>query len=124
MSLDRRRFIQITAVGMIAGLTESACKVSADDTTLTHPAVLEMLGPERTREIGKAYLAAAPKENTRAALQAAISRRQRRTIPLLGKPSIEGQVHDDFAAGRVVVVSGWVLSETEARQCALYALSV
>ena len=29
----------------------------------------------------------------------------------------------DFEAGRTVLVSGWVLSQTEARQCALYSLS-
>lgn len=31
-------------------------------------------------------------------------------------------VRDDFAGGRVLTLSGWVLSLTEARQCALYSL--
>jgi hypothetical protein len=30
---------------------------------------------------------------------------------------------DDFAAGRVVLIDGWMLSETEARLCALVALA-
>ncbi|HLZ89820.1 MAG TPA: hypothetical protein VKQ52_21350 [Puia sp.] len=32
-------------------------------------------------------------------------------------------IQDDYTAGRVVTVKGWVLSLTEARQCALYTLS-
>jgi hypothetical protein len=31
-------------------------------------------------------------------------------------------IRDDFAAGRTVLVDGWVLSVTEARQAALYSL--
>jgi hypothetical protein len=37
--------------------------------------------------------------------------------------SIDDTVHEDFAAGRTVVVDGWVLSVTEARQCALFSLA-
>jgi hypothetical protein len=29
-------------------------------------------------------------------------------------------VQDDFANGRTVIVNGWVLARTEARQCALF----
>jgi len=34
---------------------------------------------------------------------------------------IGDQIRDDFGAGRTVVVDGWLLSVTEARQCALYS---
>jgi len=36
-------------------------------------------------------------------------------------PSIDDRIRDDFGAGRTVVVDGWLLSVTEARQCALYS---
>jgi len=126
MTLDRRRFLQLAATGMVAGLTTSAC---AQDTSehareLNKPALLEMLGPERTREIGTQYRAAMPSENTAAALRDAISTSRHRQFPWILHKSIEEQVRGDFAAGRTVVVSGWILSETEARQCALYSLSV
>jgi hypothetical protein len=126
MTLDRRRFLQLAATGMVVGLTTSAC---ARDTTedargLGKPALLEMLGPERAREIGTQYRAAVPSENTAATLRDAISSSQHRHFPWIERQSIEEQIHDDFAAGRTVVVSGWVLSETEARQCALYSVSV
>jgi hypothetical protein len=35
---------------------------------------------------------------------------------------LDAVVRDDFAAGRVVTINGWVISLTEARQCALYSL--
>jgi hypothetical protein len=125
MTLDRRRFLQLSAAGMVASLTDSACTRDngEDAQALAQPALLEMLGPERAREIGTQYRAAVPKENTAADLRAAISGSRHKTFPWIGRKSIEEQVRDDFAAGRTVVVSGWVLAETEARQCALYSLS-
>jgi hypothetical protein len=126
MSLDRRRFLQLTAAGMVASLTDSACTrdYGATAPALAQPNLLGMLGPERVREIGTQYRAARPAENTDAALRDAISSSRHLHFPWISYPSIAGQIRDDFAAGRTVVVSGWVLSETEARQCALYSLSV
>lgn len=126
MTLDRRRFLQLTAVGMVASLTDSACTrdTGEDEKVLAQPALVEMLGAERAKEIGTQYRATVPGENTAAALRAAISKSQHPKFPLIWYRSIEDQIRDDFAAGRIVVVSGWVLSQTEARQCALYSLSV
>jgi hypothetical protein len=124
MTLDRRRFLQLSVAGMVASVTSSACtRDSGEDAqTVAEPALLEMLGPERAREIGTQYRAAVPKENTTAALRAAISRSQN-SFPWIRRRLIDDQIRDDFAAGRTIVLSGWVLSETEARQCALYSLS-
>jgi hypothetical protein len=126
MTLDRRRFLQIAAAGTVASITSSACAPdTADDANpLTHPALVEMLGAERVREIGRQYRVAVPAENTAAALRAVISSSRHQTFPRIGRRSIEDAIRDDFSAGRTVVVSGWVLSETEARQCALYSLAV
>jgi len=126
MTLDRRRFLQVAATGMVAGLATSACTrdTGEDARALGKPALLEMLGPDQTWQIGTQYRAAVPGENTAAALRDAISSSQHRRFPWILHKSIEEQIRDDFAAGRTVVVSGWVLSETEARQSALYSLSV
>lgn len=35
---------------------------------------------------------------------------------------LDQAVRDDYSDGRVVTINGWVLSLTEARQCALYSL--
>ena len=127
MTLDRRRFLHFTAAGMVASLTSSACaRDSGEDArALARPELLDMLGAERVREIGARYRAAVPNENSAAALRAAISdsRGQRFPLPWIWRVSIERQVRDDFAAGRTVLVDGWVLSATEARQCALFSLA-
>jgi hypothetical protein len=126
MTLDRRRFLQLTAVGIAASVADSACAPDTGDhaQALARPALLEMLGAERVREIGTEYRATMPAENTAPALLTAIASSRHKKFPWIGHGSIEDQVRDDFSAGRIVVVSGWVLSETEARQCALYSLSV
>jgi len=126
MTMDRRRFLQLTAAGMVASITSSSCSpdASKDARALTQPELLEMLGPERVVEIGTKYRAAVPKENTAPALRAAIVESERRRFPLIWSRSTAEQIRDDFDAGRTVVVDGWVLSTTEARQCALYSLAV
>ena len=123
MKLDRRRFLQVTAAGMVASLTSSACSGDDDDARL--PGLLEMLGAARIWEIGSSYRKAVPNENTEAALRAAISgsRPKTRTISSIWSDPIERQVQNDFATGRTVIVDGWVLAETEARQCALFSLT-
>jgi hypothetical protein len=124
MAMDRRRFIEVTAAGMVAAITSWECAGSPEDVReLAQPALLEMLGAERTREIGTHYRAAVPQESTIPALRSAISSSRRSGFARIFSRSIDAQVHDDFEAGRTVLVSGWVLSQTEARQCALYSLS-
>jgi hypothetical protein len=127
MTPDRRRFLQFTAAGMVASLTSSGCVSDAteDARALTRPGLIDMLGPGRVRQIGKSYLAAVPSENSADALRAVISNTERKRIrfPWTGRSWIDDQVRDDFAAGRTVLVDGWVLSATEARQCALFSLA-
>ena len=123
MTLDRRRFLQLSALGVIAAVADSACARSSDraDAAADRPQLLAMLGPERVRQLGAHYRAANPSENRADALRAAISGRGPR-IPLLRK-SIDDQIRDDFEAGRAVLVDGWILSVTEARQAALFSLT-
>jgi hypothetical protein len=120
MSLDRRRFLQVTALGVVAALVEPAC---ADDRSnaMDRPHLIDLLGPERVRELGNHYRATTPSENTAAALRAVISKRPASRFPLLA--SRPAQIRDDFEAGRVVLIDGWVLSITEARQAALFSLT-
>jgi hypothetical protein len=123
MTLDRRRFLQLTAAGVVASFTSFACARDSGqaERALAQPGLLDMLGAERVRRIGARYRVAVPNEDSRAALRAAISQRER-FLPWVWHGWIERQVRDDFATGRIVVVDGWVLSATEARQCALFSL--
>lgn len=124
-TLDRRRFLQLSVLGVIATVADSACSASdnRDDTTVDHPALLAILGPERVRQLGARYRAATPNENTAQALRAAISSGRRLRMPFIRSASIDGQIRDDFEKGRIAVVDGWLLSVTEARQAALFSLT-
>ena len=64
--------------------------------------------------LGKAYLQRHPDE--------ALQSRLARLVP--ADPVLRSrQVQADFAAGQVVTLGGWLLSRTECRYCALYALT-
>jgi hypothetical protein len=125
MTLDRRRFLQLSALGIATTVAESACIASGDhtDAAVDRPQLLAMLGPERVRQLGSHYRASRPSENSADSLRAALSEGHGLRIPFNKSGSLDDQIRDDFAAGRTVVVDGWVLSVTEARQCALFSLT-
>ena len=125
MAIDRRRFLQLSALGIVATMADSACAPgdAGVDASADHPQLLAMLGPERVRQLGTRYRASTPADNSAEALRAALARGHSPGIPLFKSGSFENQIHDDFAAGRTVLVDGWVLSVTEARQAALFSLT-
>ena len=125
MPLDRRRFLQLSALGVVSSLADVACDRDERSVASTpdRPQLLSVLGPDRVREIGSHYRSATPGENTPDALRAAISKSRGFHIPLLGNESLDDQIEDDFEEGRTVVVDGWILSVTEARQAALFSLT-
>ena len=65
MTLDRRRFLQLSALGVIAAVADSACGASSKhaEAAAGRPRLLAMLGPERVRQLGERYRAATPREN-------------------------------------------------------------
>jgi hypothetical protein len=122
MSIDRRRFLQLTALGIVATVGDG-CAPATDQASIDHPQLLAMLGPDRVRQLGARYRSATPSENTVDALRSAITKDRGSKIPFLAKESADEQIADDFANGRTVLVDGWVLSVTEARQAALFSLT-
>ena len=124
MTIDRRRFLELSALGVIVSVTESGCSSAGDRDTapVDRPQLLAMLGPDRVRELGAHYRASTPRESSADTLRAAIANGHGFRIPFIGHESLDDQVRDDFAAGRTVLVDGWVLSVTEARQAALFSL--
>ncbi len=118
MELNRRRFLQVGALGVAAAIVQT-CREKRDG-PLDQPSLIATLGAERVRELGARYRAQTPNENNAETLRTAID--NNRGSRLLRR-SIDDAVHDDFANGRTVLVDGWVLSITEARQAALFSLS-
>jgi hypothetical protein len=80
------------------------------------------------RDIGMSYRAQVPQENEKKKL---------REILLTNKNGdklnssnehdisnmLDSKIDQEFKSGQIVIENGWVLSETEARQCALFSFS-
>ncbi|HVE79143.1 MAG TPA: hypothetical protein VNA89_09795 [Gemmatimonadaceae bacterium] len=132
MPMHRRLFLRLAALlsaatltGVLARPTGAHVADSGDDLrALAHPDLLDMLGAEQVRAIGARYREMVPSEGEPPALHAALRGRRPRLGGLLAAPRIAPakQVRRDFAEGHTVDVDGWILSVTEARQCALYSL--
>ncbi|MGH8175620.1 MAG: hypothetical protein ACREV5_05090 [Steroidobacter sp.] len=108
--LDRRRVLQLLAA---LGVALGAPGLSVADSSATcGSALAEGLDMKAVREIGREYLAAHPEAAVLAgviALLEAESSAQPSSIAKLRK-----MMHADYAAGRIINVSGWFLSATEA----------
>lgn len=102
--MNRRRFLHLSALGVAAG----AASPGSEPPRSAPRELLDLLGPESVRRLGRRYRAMVPAADL---LSEALRPR-----------SINHPVRDDFAQGRTVVVLGWMLSVTEARQCALFSL--
>ena len=131
--MKRRTFIY-TAIGLTAVLGlgdlfllnhESKWKKRP----LLYPFILSNILDENwLRIIGNSYRVMKPDENSKAKLLNAITNEmhtmQNKTYDSPYQlDEIEKIVEKDFRAERLIVIKGWVLSETEARQCALLSLS-
>lgn len=80
--------------------------------------------------IGQEYLRSYPRErNVTLLLQGIFSNNSGRFVDLKHNRKLKlraylsRQRREDFEQGRIVEVQGWILSETEARHCALVALT-
>ena len=116
--MDRRRFVILAFTGSAAvSLPLTQCASGADD--YRPEPLYSLIGKNKTIEIGKAYIQRFPSESDRAKLTALIS------STLNERPSspVNVRIQNEFRNGKVVIISGWILSLTEARQSALYYLN-
>ena len=122
---DRRAFLRIAASGAI-GIAAAGCRAGTeyDMRALAHPELLDSLGPAAVRAIGTRYRSMNAAPRSADDLREAILASRPFSTRFLGAPGppLAQLVRDDFANGRTVVVDGWILSATEARQCALFSL--
>jgi hypothetical protein len=122
--VDRRQFLRslgATAVGVAA----TGCKNGPeyDVPSLAQPDLISPLGIAEARNIGQRYRALNRSEGNVSAIRTAILD-SRPLVARLGliHPPLAALVHGDFDRGSTVVVDGWILAVTEARQCALLSL--
>ncbi|MCL6257660.1 hypothetical protein M3O96_01080 [Aquiflexum sp. TKW24L] len=123
--MKRRKFIIQGAVGLAALTIPVSCqnyKSGEFDKALAQPtSLLKIWDYETIGAIGDQYLLINQKE-----------KEERTLVKLLDQidvkegsiaQGLEQEVINDFENGSIIMVDGWILSITEARQCALFSVS-
>jgi hypothetical protein len=122
--MERRVFVRLstyTALALAMPLSDG-CKKNPND-PLSQPFIFSRIADIKTiREAGMAYRKLAPHENEATALRQILSEGKPTTDAKVLTTLLNRQVKQDFASAKVITVAGWVLSVTEARQCALFSI--
>ena len=130
--MTRRAFVIKTALAgsaiIVAGLLKWKY-FGVRKLPLAYPLVLSNFCNEETiRNIGIKYLSLRPDQNSKTGLIA-------RLLNGIGKKEmgsseyseiageVEMKAEEEFRTSQTLIIKGWVVSETEAQQCALLALS-
>ena len=131
--MKRRTFILVSGVSAIAlGIPWVSCRNRAShmNSALSQPQFLARICNEReVLEIGTLYRKQMPGEAGEKQLVSLLltddtgKSISESTEKSSLAPWLEQKITSDFEAGRTVIVKGWVLSITEARQCAAYSLT-
>ena len=120
--MKRRDFV-LSAVGGIGFISISAAYYymsdAGDDDALTQPQSLSLIWDAKAiRHVGNQYRTIVPEENSSHSLinllRAELSITDESMVSRLNE-----RITHDFETGNTVLVDGWILSVTEARQCAL-----
>ncbi|HVU96045.1 MAG TPA: hypothetical protein VHE34_12510 [Puia sp.] len=117
--MRRRNFILLTIGGVGASIAP-ACKPHTNP-ALSRPLFLSTIcDPATLRHIGNNYRKTTPAETKEDRLVSLLTT----DLPQGSDPTnqLDAKARQDYAAGKTVTIDGWVLSITEARQCALYSL--
>lgn len=130
-AVNRKQFLIVT--GVVASGAGASLLLRSHPTVAIPPLqqpwfLAHLFDQDTLRALGLAYRTANPAEDSVSELT-----RLLRTSPGMPGDSLAGQevlrrqlqteVVDDFSAGHIAVVDGWLLSATEARQCALFSLA-
>jgi hypothetical protein len=128
--MRRRKFIGITTIGITTlGLTGIGCRDpnGGFGNVWNRPIQLSHICDIKTiREIGMAYKSQTPAESDPKRLAELLMTdvAGNKVLTSAGDPFIRSlldqKISQDFKTGNIVTVNGWILAETEARQCALF----
>lgn len=116
--MKRRRFVFLSLAGTAAvSLPLSDC--GTGNNTKGPEFLQSLIGKNKTKEIGKSYVERFPSEADSKKLTALIS------AALNEQPGSPANlsIQNEFRGGKIVIINGWVLSLTEARQSALFYLN-
>lgn len=123
--MKRRKFIILSGIGATAFTLPSAClkaRIPEYDPLLAEPELLSFIWDTETMiAVGTLFRELTPGERTEGGLVSALLRESPDgTTPALQK--VNSRVQADYEENDLVMLEGWILSRTEARQCALLSL--
>jgi hypothetical protein len=120
--MDRRIFFRNSAVLSAALIIPwlNSCR-DIDPALVPAPDFLShTLDKASLQSIGKAYLDKHPEQREAKAIAKQLLREGSEQKDLVGY--FNQKIRNDFEVGNTIILSGWVLSETEAQQAALFTL--
>lgn len=132
--MKRRAFIYITvgaaaAVSILPVVRYKKRKFTPHDPLLEPEALARFCDENEICAIGKHYRSLVPGENKKAKLIELLltneaGGKEKSTDKSVISTFIEEKIKADFKADRTIIARGWVISETEARQCALVSFVI
>ncbi|HUX84400.1 MAG TPA: hypothetical protein VMV20_04155 [Chitinophagaceae bacterium] len=124
--MERKTFIGLSALsvlGLYLPLEECKPSLTPEQDTLSTPTMLSKLfSAARIRNLGKQYLNQHPAESSRNLLEKELREGISGNGDQISR-DLSSKIRQDFQGGRTVLLEGWILSQTESRQCAYYDLS-
>jgi hypothetical protein len=131
--MKRRAFVYVSAVATASIVIPSLrCRDRNDVlyTTLKTPRFLSHICDKKAlQNIGASYKKQFPEQAKEDALvKNLLTDNTGKPLPENANPAtvdamLDNKIGQEFDTEKTVIVDGWVLSETEARQCALYSIS-
>jgi len=122
--MRRRGFLKSVCSALVITLpTTTLAASTATLQRLAQPSLLSFLGDsDEIRSLGLRYRELFPEESTPDHLVQAILAQERLTSALPQSDRLTALISKDFALGHTIQLNGWILSRTEARQCALFSM--
>jgi hypothetical protein len=129
--MQRRAFIKLSVATTLA----LSCQACSLDNRKGHkafyfPELMMACADEKgLKMIGEAYIKKVPAENSEEAILSALYHDDRtgKLASLADEDKIYQQlatrIEADFRSNNTLILDGWILSATEARQCALFSLT-
>ena len=129
----KRRTFLITTTAALAVASVPVIRYYSNGKRSYHPLVMpEELGnfcdEKAIRDIGMQYRKLVPSESEKAKLeQILLTDEAGKTVPMSDKTAVsellDKKIQNDFNNFNIQILNGWVISVTEARQCALFSLT-
>jgi len=126
--MERRTFLWLTATGLLAPLLSCNSELAVP-TALAHPLSLSAINDAATlKQLGERYRTLTPDEAGRQALvRLLLTDENGQIVSQIDSSDLQQfllqSIRQDYRSTNTVMLDGWILSVTEARQCALFSLT-